>query len=678
MAKYTTGNHTFVNPYNFVRMNRKKMYKTRDSKYNKDNLLSGVLHCSFTTKTPLAIPDAECKISDTNNAEHYRYPFYRINGVPSVPGSSIRGMLRSLYETVTDSCYVTLSENESITARTFPSSQNQFKEGVLLNEGKNWTLYSAKRYYLYVGNRSEFLVKTDDDGRYIEYKKQKFKMGDQVKIKTHQEVRESRGRTIKKTIVDDIAKDNSSNAYVYVGEEFGKKKYESVFEIQNKVDLPADKVKELLNGLENSVSVYQDSAINKNFKKGVHTGYKNFKYAKRNGAICVWYKEVDGKYYLSMAAIGRKSYNETINTMIGEHRNPCNSRENMCPACKLFGMAKGDGFGSRIRITDAQIQGESSFIGEVCLKELGSPRTGYYPFYTSNGKEYDQPGAVIAGRKYYWHIPKVNEDASIYTSSERTERNVTMELMDIGTKFDFDIYYDKVTPEQLNEIKWSLTLPDNSGQLMHKLGHGKPLGLGTIKITIKADIRREFDGNTYKISSQNVSCKEMPSRIDRDIWEQIKIICNYNTMENIDVCYPYIEISEEVTDDINEMERKGYELKPNTLASHQWFSVFRKESGALPGLTEKSLALCSKMLSQVNTKDNHGDFQAKRIDGMIKFFNKEKNFGFILSENEEDFYFSGKDVNKEDLSKLTTNTKVSFRKQYDKKGKAARDIEILA
>lgn len=593
MAKYTTGNHTFVNPYNFVRMNRKKMYKTRDSKYNKDNLLSGVLHCSFTTKTPLAIPDVECKISDTNNAEHYRYPFYRINGVPSVPGSSIRGMLRSLYETLTDSCYVTLSENESITARTTPRSS--FMPGVLLKEDNNWVLYSAKRHNLYTGSGSKFLVKLENNERYIKYNNQDFRMGEQVEIKTHQEGR--------KSIVDTISKSQQSNNYLYIGETFGKKKYESVFEIQNKVDLPADKVKELFNGLENSVSVYQDSAINKNFKKGVHTGYKNFKYAKRKGAICVWYKEVDGKYYLSMAAIGRKSYNETINTMIGEHRNPCNSRENMCPACKLFGMAKGDGFGSRIRITDARIQGEPSFIGEVCLKELGSPRTGYYPFYTSNGKEYDQPEVVIAGRKYYWHIPKANEDASIYTSSERTERNATMELMDVGTKFDFDIYYDNVTPEQLNEIKWSLTLPDDFGQLMHKLGHGKPLGLGTIKITIKADIRREFDGNIYKISSQNVSCKEMPSRINRDIWEQIKIICNYNTMKNIDVCYPYIEISEEVTKDINEMERKGYELKPNTLASHQWFSAFRKESGALPGLTEKSLALRSKMLSQVNTKD---------------------------------------------------------------------------
>lgn len=551
--EYRRGTTTFVNPYNFVRMDRLKHNKTPDSEGNENNLLSGVLHCSFTTRTPLAIPDVECKTSDTNNAEHYRYPFYRINGVPSVPGSSIRGMLRSLYETLTDSCYVTLSDNESITARTTPRSP--FMPGVLLKEDNNWVLYSAKRHNLYTGSGSKFLVKLENNERYIKYNNQDFRMGEQVEIKTHQEGR--------KSIVDTISKSQQSNNYLYIGETFGKKKYESVFEIQNKVDLSADKVKELLNGLENSVSVYQDSAINKNLKKGAHTGYKNFEDAKRNGAICVWYKEVNGKYYLSMAAIGRKSYNETINTMIGEHRNPCNSRENMCPACKLFGMAKGDGFGSRIRITDAQIQGNPSFIGEVCLKELGSPRTGYYPFYTSNGKEYDQPGVVIAGRKYYWHIPKANEDASIYTSSERTERNATMELMDVDNKFVFDVFYDEITPEQLEEIKWILALPDESGMMMHKLGHGKPLGLGSIKISIDSDERREYDGVHYIIRKENVDDISMSPRIEKDAWKQILILCNYDTMKDMDVRYPYIEVGTEQSQGTS---------KQNDFASHQWFT----------------------------------------------------------------------------------------------------------
>lgn len=561
MVKYSykRGKATFVNPYNFVRIDRTKEYKTSDSDNEEKIWLSGVLHCSFKTKTPLAIPDVE--LSVISERGHVSYPFYKINGIPAVPGSSIRGMLRNMYETLTDSCFVTLPDNESITART--SATNPFNPGILMKEGDSWVLYSAKRHNLYIGkNNGDFVVKTDVNGRYIEYKKMKYRMGEAVDIKVHKD------KKTNKSIVDSISKTDADTKYfLYVGEGISNKKYgkkyESVFEKQNKVDLSSETIDRLLNGLINSIKIYQNKSINKKFKEGTHSGYKNFEYAKKNGVVCVWYKEVDGRYYLSMAAIGRKSYNETVNSMIGKHRNPCVARNDMCPACKLFGMAKGEGYGSRIRITDAFANGKVTSLGMNCLKELGSPRTGYYPFYTSNGNEYDQFGVVIAGRKYYWHIPNASKDSSVYISSEETERNATMELMDVGARFNFDLYYDNVSREQLDELKWILSLPDESGSIMHKLGHGKPLGLGSIKITINSDERRVFDGKNYIIKKQKVENLSFPLRFSENSWKQISILCNFNTMKDKEVRYPYIDI-EELKDDVKS--------KKNDFAAHQWFT----------------------------------------------------------------------------------------------------------
>ena len=366
---------------------------------------------------------------------------------------------------------------------------------------------------------------------------------------------------------------------MYIGEPFGKKHNESVFKKGELLKNNADK---LLNGLSNTVKIYQNSKINRNLGKNMNTGYKNFESAKKRGVICVWYKksEINDDFYVSMAAIGRKAYNKTVNDMIGEHRNPCvviepdkkddnnkeeNKYKNLCPACRLFGMANGGGYGSKIRITDATVKDgdENKMLGFKTLKELGSPRIGYYPFYTSDGEEYDKPGVTIAGRKFYWHIPRAKDDARVYEASEKTERNATMELMGANAKFKFDVYYDNVSKEQLNEIKWVLALPDKTQKLMHKLGHGKPLGLGSIKIIIDADERREFDGENYTVKKESIDVDSMPSIIQEDAWKQIAILCNYNAMKNCDVRYPYIDI-EQVEDKVNQ--------KKNDFAAHQWFS----------------------------------------------------------------------------------------------------------
>lgn len=702
MARYNFGDKSFVNPYNFIPLTKNNNKKKCDSetKDNSEKYLYGVLHCHFETKTPLAIPDVEFATID--NDKYTSYPFYRINNVPSVPGSSIRGMLRSVYETLTDSCFVTLPEDASVTARVIPRVKNVFNPGILKYEGKKnsgyWKLYNAKRHYLPIGKDSKFLIKIDDNGRYIKYGNNEYRTGEPVKIGVHQKKEEVRGRIIKKSIVDKISKTDSSDTYLYVGEDIKGKKYESVFEIKDEVKISKEEIERLLNGLKNSIKIYQNPSINKMFKQKIHTGYKNFEQAVKNGAACIWYKEDNGKYYFSMAAIGRKAYNKTVNDMIGEHRNPCiviepdkkddnkkeeNKYKNLCPACRLFGMANGGGYGSKIRITDATVKDgdESKMLGFKTLKELGSPRIGYYPFYTCDGEEYDKPGVTIAGRKFYWHIPRAKDDASVYETSEKTERNATMELMGANAKFKFDVYYDNVSKEQLNEIKWVLALPDETQRLMHKLGHGKPLGLGSIKITIDSDERRVFKDGNYKVTNEPVDeFDNMPSRFEGDIWKQLAVICNFETMEDKEVCYPFVSLSENVEETVREQEDRGYELKPNVTAGHQWFNEFKKQENEFSSISEaSSKTLSNLMVNNVVDCGRNSDFQehlGEREEGIIKVY-KENQFGFIKTKNGNEIYFNEKEVDPNIVSLLKKNTKVSFCEGIGRKGKVAKKIKLV-
>lgn len=116
-----------INPYEFIKLPDKKR-----KQYEDEDKHTGVIEYTIKTYTPLFIPnsstDKAFKISDEvlqkKSEEHKSYDFYsytmldenerydEIYHQPVIPGSEIRGMVRNLYETLTDSCMSGLSENE--------------------------------------------------------------------------------------------------------------------------------------------------------------------------------------------------------------------------------------------------------------------------------------------------------------------------------------------------------------------------------------------------------------------------------------------------------------------------------------------------------------------------------------------------------------------------------------
>lgn len=66
----------------------------------------------------------------------------------------------------------------------------------------------------------------------------------------------------------------------------------------------------------------------------------------------------------------------------------------------------------------------------------------------------------------YWHNWKAGEDNSIYRSSGKsvkTKRNATHQLLkkDDQNFFEFKVYYDDISEEQLKELIWCLNFGEN-------------------------------------------------------------------------------------------------------------------------------------------------------------------------------------------------------------------------
>ena len=559
---------SFINPYNFVKPDADVI---KGEVSEKGELVTGKLHCKMYIKTPIAIPNTDEKeiVRDDNGHPHYKFMKTLLDGkeVLYIPGSSIRGCVRSMYETVTNSCFATLPQNAYLTNRS--AARDAYNPSILIKEGDEWSLFDAERL-LVDTNKKSFKIIYEGNTRKLKYNDKKFIFGDCVSI-------DYSGNK-----VNSLSYDNDNTNYVlYIGEPFTNRRHnESVFKKGKKLPVDVTQLNSAINRLDYSIEMYGKKSINRQLGSNKHTGYSAYRDARNRGIIPVWYKKVtkDGKIIdisLSIAAIGRKVYKNTVNDLIGLGLIACHADKedrdaSLCPACQLFGTVRGSGYGSHVRFTDAICTDE---MGEkpvsVTLKELGSPRTGYLPFYALKGIDYDLHGTNINGRKFYWHNPQASKDKSIYTEDskkERNERNATVEVLNNGL-FEFDVYFDEISKDQLNTLIWTLSLGENNeeSKYCYKIGHGKPIGLGSVKICVSEQIFRTYS-NEFNYSVQNdieVTVPNGTKLLNDSAKKQIQIISDFELLRGMDIRYPYIDHESNTT--------KG-QLKENDLASHQWFS----------------------------------------------------------------------------------------------------------
>ena len=102
--------YRFLNPYNFVRPlsrpgeNKEPLLdRCPPPPHDRYVGLSGRITCEMTAVTPLFTADSESVNKDEN--DHVTLRFFQVDGRPAIPGSSLRGAIRSVFEAATNSCF---------------------------------------------------------------------------------------------------------------------------------------------------------------------------------------------------------------------------------------------------------------------------------------------------------------------------------------------------------------------------------------------------------------------------------------------------------------------------------------------------------------------------------------------------------------------------------------------
>lgn len=576
MPNYEFSQEKFViNPYTFVR-SKKDVERFKEIEEN-EKLHTGVISCKLIVKTPLLIPDVE-KATGLKDDKNVEYPFMSIGNSENIryiiPGSSLRGPIRSTYEALTNSCFVTAGSSQNISTRT----KAPFEPGLLMRVDNKLVLKPARVYLFKVG---DYKSNENDDTDNVwciatqEELRRKYRYGDTIYFE---------GRTSKKGkyFVKKVGA-TLKKGYMYIGEYISKKRHESFFIDKKEPNILSENLDLAYQKLKETIKIYQNEKINKNLTKdqdGIfHHGYDQVDFESfENGkieALPVWYKKIkqdetgQNKVYLSFAGIGRYNYEKGMDELLGE-RKPCTSRNNLCPACRIFGVTgknEEKGIASRVRFSDIIIDEDIEF-KKYSLSPLRSPHPSYLPFYaiTSDYNQgYDAEGSDIRGRKFYWHHASENTDIN--------NADTTIEGIKSGI-FSFSVYYEDLTKTQLEHVLWLLCLGENEedGKYCFKIGHGKPLGYGSVKIIVDGYKERTVKDGNY------VLCSNSRSDVNNKVAKvalfknapDLKRVLNFNTLNKKEVSYPYVLDGE---------GKRSSDPNDVNMSSAKWFSENMKLGG---------------------------------------------------------------------------------------------------
>ena len=169
-------------------------------------------------------------------------------------------------------------------------------------------------------------------------------------------------------------------------------------------------------------------------------------------------------------------------------------RERLTLAERLFGFVEADGpraLASRVRFAHALAEGPAPTGGwyqaPTTLKILASPKPPSPALYFGNHgylakRELDLARHAPQGRKAYLHHRVEDVEARCYeTSQPEDQRKLKMRVKPLkeGVAHLFHLDFTNVTAEELGFLLYAVRPTE---RFRHKLGMGKPLGLGTVAI----------------------------------------------------------------------------------------------------------------------------------------------------------------------------------------------------
>jgi hypothetical protein len=447
-------------PYNFVPLN-KIVVKAKDNvpvfdRYD-TNRNTGFIKVTIETKTPLYIRGTltEKELSSEKGTNEKPDFFSPANSV-RIPGSSLRGMTRTLVEIASFGRFLTYNDRRlyfraladksnlrmeyqkkmSSYDRYERKSKHMFSAGILCKQGMSYKILPSGYDQIY---------KEDAKNR-IQSSGQKYK---------------------------DFSFYPMPRGFIVVSGDMKNKKRDWWVDLPDPNGEPIPLTKQDLDDYRNDITRSQEVP-------------DLLKHAEDGEVPCFYVRWIDTneKDRISFGHTGM--FRLAYQYRIGDHIPEFHKEKHIDIPEAIFG--NEESFAGRVFFEDAHLESEQTnvFMSEGFPKILSSPKPTTFQHYLTQSNDnirdlnhYNSP-AAIRGHKLYWHKSgkhweQTDQNEIIDHASQYTKiKPVRPEI-----KFKGCIRFENLSNIELGALLFALDLPPGC---CHKLGMGKPLGLGTIHI----------------------------------------------------------------------------------------------------------------------------------------------------------------------------------------------------
>lgn len=157
----------------------------------------------------------------------------------------------------------------------------------------------------------------------------------------------------------------------------------------------------------------------------------------------------------------------------------CDNNTQLCIACRTFGMLKERAGGvllGKVNIGDACANPEKVYKYEpIYTAVLVEPKPHHEAFYL------DEERRHIAGRKFYFHhsqdMKPLTEPGLKLFGGKPANRFI--QPLDYDTQFHFRMDFTSLEADEFAALMLAIALEED---MRHKIGYGKPLGLGSVSL----------------------------------------------------------------------------------------------------------------------------------------------------------------------------------------------------
>ena len=226
----------------------------------------------------------------------------------------------------------------------------------------------------------------------------------------------------------------------------------------------------------------------------------------------------------------------------------------------LFG--RTELWGSRLFFEDAVLKESKGFEGQHYSKTLGEPKPTSFQLYMEqedgkNLNHWDTENAAIRGYKLYWH----QKPGFRWQKNGVVKENVDRKLRPLkaGNVFEGRIRFKNLSEVELGALLKVFSLAAKDRELCFKIGQGKGIGLGSVRIDAKLVLVDEVHGYEQLFAADG----------------------DWNKAEKETSMEAYLKAFDDVIAQLGETERARYELSQQALLDLlDWKAVEQKDWAA--------------------------------------------------------------------------------------------------